>query len=130
MHHRLHMGGSRGGQGVRTPPPPLKNHKNIGFLSNMGLDPQKWQSYQASIQCRVTIGTLAKCHLNGVSLAGRWWPAYVVVFGSSHQKKKLQSWTPLAKLSGSAHGLYKMRQSFVTTTSPQPLIMTGISTAW
>ena len=23
---------------VRTPPPPLKNHKNIGFLSNTGPD--------------------------------------------------------------------------------------------
>ena len=34
------MGGSRGGggQGVRTP---LKNHKNIGFLSNTGPDPLK-----------------------------------------------------------------------------------------
>ena len=30
----------RGGQGVRTPPP-LKNHKNIGFLSNTGPDPLK-----------------------------------------------------------------------------------------
>ena len=32
------MGGSRGGQGVRTP---LKNHKNIGCLSNTGPDPLK-----------------------------------------------------------------------------------------
>ena len=51
-----------GGQGVRTP---LKNHKNIVFFSNMG------QSYQASIQCRVIICTLANRHLNGVSLVGR-----------------------------------------------------------
>ena len=29
-----------GGQGVRTPPP-LKNHKNIGFLSNTGPGPLK-----------------------------------------------------------------------------------------
>ena len=28
-----------GGQGVLTPPPPLKNHKNTGFLSNTGPDP-------------------------------------------------------------------------------------------
>ena len=36
-----YMRGSRGGgQGVRTPPP-LKNHKNIGFLSNTGPYPQK-----------------------------------------------------------------------------------------
>ena len=32
----LHMQILRGGQGVRTPP---ENHKNIGFLSNTGLDP-------------------------------------------------------------------------------------------
>ena len=34
------MGGSRGGIGVPDPPP-LKNHKNIGFLSNTGPDPLK-----------------------------------------------------------------------------------------
>ena len=33
------MSGSRGGGGV--PDPPLKNHKNIGFLSNYGPDPLK-----------------------------------------------------------------------------------------
>ena len=31
-----------GGQGgPDPPPPPLKNHKNIGFLSNTGPDPLK-----------------------------------------------------------------------------------------
>ena len=30
-----------GGQVVRIPPSPLKNHKNIGFLSNTGPDPLK-----------------------------------------------------------------------------------------
>ena len=30
-------GGGTGGLG--SPPPPLKNHKNIGFLSNTGPDP-------------------------------------------------------------------------------------------
>ena len=34
-----------GGGGGRTPPP-LKNHKNIGFLSNSGLDPMK--NYKAT----------------------------------------------------------------------------------
>ena len=34
------MCGPRGGQGVWTPPP-LKNRKNIGFLSNFGPDPLK-----------------------------------------------------------------------------------------
>ena len=113
-----------GGQGVRTPSP-WKITRNIGFFSNMG------QSYQASFQCRVIIGTLANRHLNGVSLVGRWWPADIVVFGSSHQKKtRCQVGPPLATLSGSAQGLYKMRQSFVTTASIQPLSRTGISIAW
>ena len=63
--------GSRGGQGVRTPPP-LKNHKNIGFLSNIGPDPLKnQQSYQASIKRWAIIGPPTKRHLNGVSLTGR-----------------------------------------------------------
>ena len=40
MLNKWFMCGSRGGgQGVRTPP--LKNHKNIGFLSNSGPDPLK-----------------------------------------------------------------------------------------
>ena len=30
VHHGLYIGGSRGGQEVRTP---LKNHKKIGFLA-------------------------------------------------------------------------------------------------
>ena len=63
------MGGPKGG-GAGGPDPP-KNHKDIGFPSNTGLDPRKWQSYQASIQCRVIIGTPANRNLNGVSLAGR-----------------------------------------------------------
>ena len=36
----LHMRGSRGGGG-RGSGPPLKNHKNIRFLSNTGPDPMK-----------------------------------------------------------------------------------------
>ena len=35
------MGGSRVGEGDRGSGPPLKNHKNIGFLSNAGRDPLK-----------------------------------------------------------------------------------------
>ena len=32
------MGGSRGVKGGPDPPPPLRNHKNIGFLSNTDPD--------------------------------------------------------------------------------------------
>ena len=34
-------GGGGGDRGVQSPPPPLKNHKNIGFLRNTGADPLK-----------------------------------------------------------------------------------------
>ena len=40
------------------------------------LSPEQLQNYQASIQFWAIIDTPAKRHLNGVSLAGRWWPAY------------------------------------------------------
>ena len=69
----------RGSKGVRTP---LKNHKNIGFLSNTGPDPLKSQSYQASIQCWIIIGTSAERHL----MAFRWranGDPLMVLFGSS-----------------------------------------------
>ena len=67
--------GGRGGD-RRSGPLPLKNHKNIGFLSNTCSVFWKSQSYQARIQCWVIMGPPAKHHLNGVSLAGSWCPAY------------------------------------------------------
>ena len=67
------MGGPRGGQGVQTPPP-LKNHRNIGFLSNTGPDPLKnHKATKPAFNVGPIIGPLAKRRLNGVSLAGRWW---------------------------------------------------------
>ena len=73
------MGGSRGGTGGPDPHPPL-NHINIGFLSNTDPDSlKKSQSHQASIQCWAIIGMPAKCHLNGISLAGQQLPAYSIV---------------------------------------------------
>ena len=61
-------------RGSRGPPP--ENHKNKGFLSNTGLDPLKNHkaTNPARIQCWAIIGSPAKHHLNGVSLAGRRWP--------------------------------------------------------
>ena len=73
------MGGFRWGKGVRTP---LKNHKNIGFPSNINPDPLKSQSYQARIQWWGIIDTPAKRHSSGVSLMGQWWPI-LVAFRSS-----------------------------------------------
>ena len=61
--------GGGGGQGVRTPP--RKSQKNIGFLAILVPIPLKSLSYKASFQFWAIIGTAAKRHLNGVSLAGR-----------------------------------------------------------
>ena len=59
-------GGGGGGKEVRTPPE--KYRVSLQYWSG---SPEKSQSYQARIQCWAIIGTPAKCHLNGVSLAGQ-----------------------------------------------------------
>ena len=60
-------------------PDPLENHKNIVFLAILApydpLKTVKLPSHQASFQFWAIIGTPAKRHLNGVSLADRRWPA-------------------------------------------------------
>ena len=50
-----------GGQGVRTPL--LKNHKNIGFLSNTGPDPLKKSQ---STKPAFNFGPLLACQLNAI----------------------------------------------------------------
>ena len=107
--------------GPDTPPPPLKNHKNIGFLNNTAPDPLKSQSYQASIQCWTIIGTPEERHLNGVSLGANVGP-FIMVFWSSlpsSTKKSCKIWTPppLTKHSGSAHGFSRKMEGFDTTIS-------------
>ena len=63
--------------------------------------------YQSSIQCWAIIGTSAKRHLNGVSLAGRGWLAFSGIWTpplinfknktKQNKTKKCQSWTPSEK---------------------------------
>ena len=56
---------SEGGTWGLDPPPPLKNHKTIGFSSNTGMDLQKKsQGYQASIKCWAIIGTTVSPFIN------------------------------------------------------------------
>ena len=51
-----------GGHGVRIP---LKNHKNIGFLSNTGPDPLKnHKATKPALKCWAIIGPPAKRHLH------------------------------------------------------------------
>ena len=64
------VGGDRGS----GPPPPWKITKIKGSLAILVQVPLKSQSHQSSIQCWATIVPPAKRHLNGVSLAVRWWP--------------------------------------------------------
>ena len=80
-HVRIQRGG--GGTGP-DPPPPLKNHKNIGFLGNTGQDPLKiWIVGPSSFKWRFAGGHM------------------MVLFGSSALiiKKTCQSWTPSGKTS-------------------------------
>ena len=80
-------------QGIWTPPPLLKNHKNIGFPKQYWSgSPEQSQSYK----CTKPAFNVGPC---GVSLAGRWWPAYCGIWILSspliNLKKSCQSWTPL-----------------------------------
>ena len=90
-----------GGQGVRTPPP-LKNHKNIGFLSNSGPDPPK--NHEAT-EPAFNVKPLSERQQNAIYMALRWradrarlyWYFYP---STPHHLKKA---SPLTKFSGSAH---------------------------
>ena len=87
-------GGGGGGQGVRTPP---EKWPKIGFLCILVRFPLK--SLKLPSQHSMLGHQSAKRHLNGVSLAGQWWPAFTL---SHHQlKKKLSKLPPhRTKLSG------------------------------
>ena len=88
------------------------NHKAKGFpwqyrYGSLG-KPHSYM-YQASIERWSIIGTPAKRHLNGVSLAGRWCPVFSgssLPSSTNKIRKRFQKfiWTPLTKLTSSAHG--------------------------
>ena len=62
--------------------------------------------YQASIQCWAIISTPAQRHLNGVSLAGRWWPinsVFYILYSSTKKKNVIEFGPPLTKKSGNAY---------------------------
>ena len=94
------MSGFRGGDRGSGHPPPLKNHKNIGFSSKTGPDPLKNRSYQASIQCWVIIGTPAKRHLMAFCWRADDGPLIAVLESSlpSSTKKKKKTLSKLDPL--------------------------------
>ena len=63
-------------RGTGGPDPSEKLQKFRVSKQHLSRSPEKPHSYKASIQCLANIGPPAKRHLNGVSLAGRLWPAY------------------------------------------------------
>ena len=76
------MGGSRGGGGGGSGPP-LKNHKNIGFLCNSGPDPLK--NHKAD-KPAFNVGPTSARQLNAILMAFRWRAddgRFKAVFGSS-----------------------------------------------
>ena len=76
------MGGSRGGD--RGSGPRLKNHKNIGFLSNFGPDPLK--NYEAT-EPAFNVGPSSARQGNAIKMAFCWRAddgPLIVVFGSTH----------------------------------------------
>ena len=72
------------GVGTGGPDRPLKNHKNIGFLSNSGPDPLK--NYEAT-EPAFNVGPSSACQRSAIYLAFRWRAddgPLIVLFGSTH----------------------------------------------
>ena len=82
-------------------PPPLKNHKNIGYLSNTGLDPL--ENHKVT-KLAFNVGPLSACQSNAISMEFRWRADDQNSILSLKKTKKLSVGPPLTKLSGSAHG--------------------------
>ena len=70
QHHVRIQRGEGGGQGIRTPSP-LKNHNNIGFLSNTGPDPLKITKLPSQHSMLSHHWHASETPFNGVSLANR-----------------------------------------------------------
>ena len=91
---------SRGGIGVRNPPPPLENHKALGFLAKLVRIP--WKITKQPGQ-HLMVGHHRPASLNGVSLADWRWPAFSAIWILSYlknqkhnnNKKKPQELDPL-----------------------------------
>ena len=77
---RVSIGGTGG-----PDPRPLKNHNNIGFLTNTGPDPLRITKLSSQHSILAIIGRPAKRH-HGVLLAGQWWPVYILVKSSNRSR--------------------------------------------
>ena len=85
----------RGDRGSGPPPPLLKNHKNIEFLSNTGPDPLEFSKLSSQHSTLGHHRHASETPFKGVSLAGRW-PAFsdIWILSPLKKKKKRQSSDP------------------------------------
>ena len=130
IHGRIQRGDNRSGPSPPPPPPPRpplppeKSQKYRVFQQYGSKLPSK---HSMSSHHRHASESPFKWRFTGGPMMARLNSGIWIL---PSKKKRCQVGPPLATLSGSAHGLYIMRQSFVTTASPQPLSRTGISIAW
>ena len=108
------------------PPPPWKITK-IGFLSSTGPDPMEITKLPSQHSMLGHHRHASESPLNGVSLAGRWWPVYSCgwILLSPHQLKSVNVGPPLTNLSGSAHGCgrgWRAHESTVKTSKERHLL--------
>ena len=86
IHARIQSGGRKS--------VPLKNHKNIGFLSRTGLDPLEITKLSSQHSFWAIIGSPAKYRL-----------IWTLTPHINLKRNVVKSWTPLTKLSGFAHDI-------------------------
>ena len=141
------MGWSRRGGGRGSgPPPPLKNHKNIGFLCNTGPDPRT--------NCKATkpafyVGPASARHRNAISMAFRWravgcpfmavfWILYPPINLKKQKKKNKKKQKknvfkfgpPLTYHSGSAHDCVSAQSRLGLRWSPLRQVPNAMCWIW
>ena len=96
----------RGDKWVRPPPPPpppLENHKNKGFLSNIGPGPlENHKATKPAFNVGPIICPPAKRNLNGVRWSAYDGPLLALVGPGYHinnKTKNVRCWTPSYKIS-------------------------------
>ena len=91
----------RGTRGSRTPPPPpLENHKFIGFPSNTGLDPLTIIKLPSQHSMWATISAAQR---NSISVLFRWKADNCLLLEPCSPKTTYRVGPSLTKFSGSMH---------------------------
>ena len=129
-----HVRIQRGKTGGLDPPPPLKNHKNIGVISNTGPENHKATKPEYNVvldHYRHASETPFKWCFTGGSLKARLYrhldPTSLIYKNkNTHKKNAIKLGPPLTKLSGSTHVDLRKHNFVVCSQSYQhtPLLFT------